>query len=211
MLLPNVVLFPQTQIPLLIFEPRYRQMIEDVFRGNQRFAIFLTRQRTDEYMSAFSVGCLGEVVGYQKLPNGFYQIVLRGEKRIRRITWDRSRSYPQVAYKELPDSPFPSEDARQGMRGQLLKKARDYLFFIHTKKEAIEKTLEVAMQLSCEEVINWACLLLQFDIYYKQKLLEESEVQKRGRRILQVMQEKIDEQSFLQHFSAYRPKDPSVN
>ena len=41
--LPNLVFFPQTRLPLHIFEPRYRQMVADAVASDQRFGIVLLR------------------------------------------------------------------------------------------------------------------------------------------------------------------------
>lgn len=210
MLLPNVVLFPETQIPLLIFEPRYRQMVEDVMRSDQRFAIFLTHPNLPEQEGTARLGCLGEMIGFQKLPNGYYQVLLKGEKRIQRLSWDSSRSYPFLSYREVPDIPFPNEQISMQVKTHLLKRARDYLAMIQTKKEALEKTLETALRLSTSEIIHWACILLQFDINRKQSILEESELLKRSQAVVAVLEEKIKEQAFLQEF-ARPPSDPRLN
>src|SRR6185436_9780625 len=54
--LPNLVFFPQTRMPLHIFEPRYRQMIADAVAGEMRFGIVLLRPGwEDDYFGAPAV------------------------------------------------------------------------------------------------------------------------------------------------------------
>lgn len=209
MILPNLVLFPGTQIPLLIFEPRYRTMVEDVFKADRRFAVFLTNRRL--HPDAFAVGCLGEIIAYEKLPNNFYQLVLRGQQRIFRLGWEPPRPYPYLSYRALSDVPFASEDEKMQMKARLLKCAHDYLTLVRESSEQVEQVLQVAMQLSCEEIIHWACLLLQFDVEVKQKILEEASISNRGERILAIMEESVKRQRVLDRVSDLRPADPRLN
>ena len=41
--LPNIVFFPHTRLPLHVFEPRYRQLVQDAVEGDERFGIVLLR------------------------------------------------------------------------------------------------------------------------------------------------------------------------
>ena len=63
--LPNVILFPQVELPLYIFEPRYRQMLADTVRGNKFMAVSLLKKgwekKKEPYPSHEIVG-----VGYVK-------------------------------------------------------------------------------------------------------------------------------------------------
>ncbi len=76
----SVVLFPGTPMPLHIFEPRYRQMLEDCLAGDRRFGITPTG-RSGEAPDPGMVGCIAEVRVNQQLPDGRSNIVVLGGDR----------------------------------------------------------------------------------------------------------------------------------
>lgn len=84
--LPDVVFFPDTYLPLHIFEPRYRQMVEDCLRGGKRLSVVLLKPgwEVDYYGSPeiYRVAGLGEIVEHVRLPDGRFDILLFGLCRI---------------------------------------------------------------------------------------------------------------------------------
>src|ERR1041384_4418581 len=84
--LPNLVLFPHVMQPLHIFEPRYRAMTADALASDRFIALVLPipgDEDPETPPALHSVGCLGRIVADQKLPDGRYNILLRGYARIR--------------------------------------------------------------------------------------------------------------------------------
>ena len=85
--LPGVVLFPHAVLPLHIFEPRYRQMTEDALATDRLIAIVQIResgdQTPDNDPELEAVGCLGRIFKHERLPDGRYNFLLLGRKRIR--------------------------------------------------------------------------------------------------------------------------------
>jgi Lon protease-like protein len=75
-----VVLFPGTPMPLHIFEPRYRRMLDDCLAGDRRFGITPSGQ-TGEAPDPGMVGCTAEVRVNQQLPDGRANIVVVGGER----------------------------------------------------------------------------------------------------------------------------------
>lgn len=84
--LPQVVFFPQTMLPLHVFEPRYRLMTERALAGDKRLAVVLVTQprRVDQHghPPIAEVATVGEIVRHQKLSDGRYDIVLEGKARV---------------------------------------------------------------------------------------------------------------------------------
>ena len=85
--LPGVVLFPHAVLPLHIFEPRYRQMTEDALATDRLIAIVQIRATGEKTPSdepeLEAVGCLGRIFKHERLPDGRYNFLLLGRKRIR--------------------------------------------------------------------------------------------------------------------------------
>src|SRR5262245_58102592 len=85
--LPNMVLFPHVVQPLHVFEPRYRQMTADALAGDRLIAIVLLKPGWEaEYEgrpTLYPVACLGRVVADQLLPDGRYNLLVRGLSRMK--------------------------------------------------------------------------------------------------------------------------------
>ena len=58
--LPGVLLFPRSQLPLHIFEPRYRAMVSDALARDRRIAMIQPRQ-SGPAPGLFDVGCIGRI------------------------------------------------------------------------------------------------------------------------------------------------------
>lgn len=84
--LEDVVLFPHSMIPLHIFEPRYRKMVRDVLGSNRLIAISLQLERENVEQGTSprvaTVASVGELVLAQELPDGRFNLVVRGRARI---------------------------------------------------------------------------------------------------------------------------------
>ena len=85
--LPEVTFFPHTLLPLHVFEARYRAMVMDVLARDRRLAIVKLRPGYEAQYEAkpavHPVGGVGEVVSWERLANGRYNILVRGDARIR--------------------------------------------------------------------------------------------------------------------------------
>jgi len=96
--LPDSVLFPRQVLPLHIFEPRYCKMTEDALAADSVIAIALLRPGYEEhYFSAAApihrlIG-VGRIVGSERMKDGKFNILLRGESRA-------------VIMQELPARPY---------------------------------------------------------------------------------------------------------
>src|SRR5687768_16067707 len=87
--LPGLVFFPHAVQPLHIFEVRYRDLAADALAGDRLIAPVLLRpgweENYDDRPAVHPVACLGRVIADQLLPDGRYNLVLRGLARVRII------------------------------------------------------------------------------------------------------------------------------
>jgi Lon protease-like protein len=77
----DAVLFPGTAMPLLIFEPRYRAMLQDCLAGERAF-VLLPSGPGDGTPTTGTIGCIAHVIVHQPLPDGRSQILVRGGERV---------------------------------------------------------------------------------------------------------------------------------
>jgi len=85
--LENVVLLPEGVIPLHVFEPRYRQMMEDALAGDRRIGMIAVRPERAHEMAGdpplYQIGCAGFVAEHQRLADGRFHLMLRATHRFR--------------------------------------------------------------------------------------------------------------------------------
>ena len=85
--LPNVVLFPNVFLPLHIFEPRYRAMTADALATDRLIGMVMLRPgwepHYEEEPPVYPVGCAGFITHADRLPDGRYNIMLRGLDKFR--------------------------------------------------------------------------------------------------------------------------------
>ena len=85
--LRQTVMFPHSVVPLHIFEPRYRQMLDDALDRVGQLVTATTHpdaeeERPGEPSPLLPVGCIGQIVDHERLPDGRYNILLQGLCRV---------------------------------------------------------------------------------------------------------------------------------
>jgi uncharacterized protein len=85
--LPDLTFFPHTVLPLHIFEPRYRAMVSDCLARNRKLAVVgLKPGYEDNYEgkpAVHAVAGAGEIVRCERLATGRFNILIKGESRVR--------------------------------------------------------------------------------------------------------------------------------
>lgn len=86
--LPDVVVFPGTPAPFHVFEPRYRAMTADALAGDRLLAVATLRSAGDAPRSrapVHPVAGAGVIEADERLPDGRFNILLRGIARVRLV------------------------------------------------------------------------------------------------------------------------------
>lgn len=109
--LTGVFLFPHQLLPLHVFEPRYRQMVEDLLDGPGRLVLASPRRRRDPDASDLpEVAGLGEIVRHEKLPDGRFMIWVLGLARVRIRERPSERLYRTVQCEPFVEVDVPDEE-----------------------------------------------------------------------------------------------------
>jgi uncharacterized protein len=205
--LPNIVFFPSTRLPLHVFEPRYRQMIKDVLESDQRFAIVLLRSGWEaDYFGAppvHEIGTLGTIEQAVPLEDGRYNIVVRGDVRVRileEVSRVPYRTARVIAAPELAREPKEAYAQREW----LADVSRQYLRYLPDQTAVPE--IETV---SLDALANALIMSLNLDNEEKQKLLEMSDVIARAEEIGTELTGRIESLRFLSGYR--RGGDPSHN
>ncbi len=132
--LPNVVLFPAALLPLHIFEPRYRAMVRDALDNDRLIGMVMLRPgwepNYDGTPAVYPVGCAGFITHADPLPDGRFNILLRGLQKFRILGERASREgverYRLARVESIDDSTRPAtggaSDARRRLEQIIAKK-----------------------------------------------------------------------------------------
>jgi len=187
--LPNVVLFPNVLLPLHIFEPRYRQMVADALEGDRIIGMVLLRPGYEaDYQGrppVYDVGCAGVITHSQPLPDGRYDIVLRGIEKFRIAAEDRSRPY-RIGHIEGLAEPIPADEA------QPLRHQRQRLEAVLAAAiERVRAEPKFPPSVPDEDLVNALAQYLDLDIVERQALLECPGVLARCRALIDLLEMKL--------------------
>ena len=189
--LAGALLFPRAQLPLHIFEERYREMVRDALAGPGRIAMIQPKTVAGDGEGGegdqpplYRAGCLGEIVGVEELDDGRFNIVLHGSHRFRLIaeadigTPYRQADVDLAAFDDSEPDPLPlllrSSVEREARRfGDALGLAVDW---------------DAVGRLDDEMLVNAISQVAPFDPGAKQALLEEPHLPGRAELVIQLME-----------------------
>lgn len=209
--LPDVVFFPNTQMPLHIFETRYKTMINDVLEGDGRIGMTLLRPgwESDYYdkPAVFEVGGMGLVSEHTLLDEGRYNVILSGQSRFRILDFEECAKPYRVARVAL----LPERISQMPDLGQLSRELiREFSALMNeADRESLE--MEFFIKLDFGSLVNAICSSLNLDPFEKQGFLELDDVRERAVKVLSVIREQLSQRQFISRFLHLAPQDPSVN
>jgi len=188
--LPNVVLFPNVFLPLHIFEQRYREMVADALAGDRLIGMVLLRPGYERDYEGrppvYPVGCRGVMTHAERMPDGRYNIVLRGLDRFRIAGEDHQRSYRRAAI-EILHEPALSAGERKIVRERRAK-IEALLTPIIEKGAGGLATLPRAM--SDDDLIHALAQYLDLEPLEKQALLERPCLVTRSQSLVELLEMK---------------------
>ena len=130
----GMVAFPSSIVPLHIFEPRYRQLVHDLRRGDGRFGIVLILRGSEvgggDVRAA--VGTRMRISAAEEFDDGRWALVAAGEDRVRVTNWLPDDPYPLALVEPVEDATTPSDEA------------------VTTAERAVRQALELASALGYE-------------------------------------------------------------
>jgi len=182
--LAGAILFPRSQLPLHIFEPRYRAMVRDAQASDGLIAMIQPRD-VSEPPTLFDIGCIGQIVGAQEMDDGRFNIVLEGLGRFRVAgEAEVGTPYRQVdADRSGFDDEAEPEPLASIQRAELERESRRYA-------DALGYSVdwESVVRLDDETLVNGIAQIAPLDVGSKQALLEASDLAARADLLVQFMQ-----------------------
>lgn len=190
--LPGAILFPGLQLPLHIFEPRYRELVGSALARDGLIGM-IQPQQSREGAPLYDIGCVGKIGDVEAMEDGRYNIVLDGEARFRVIReLEVTTPFRQVEA-ELIDE--PEDEVLSGAeRGNFEFEARRFATI-----QGYSVDWDSVARLDDETLINGVAQIAPFDTASKQALLEAPDLSQRCELMIQLM-----------HFFALRDDDDEI-
>ncbi len=164
-----LVLYPGTQAPLHIFEPRYRRMVEDCLADERPFG--LVYHDPDEHgpflIERGRVGTLARIEEHRALPDGRSLILACGA---RRFAIDEEREMQRLYYEA---DVLPYEDESVPRHGAIREARVRTLEFFTTVLEALDESPEDVPDFDLDRDLSFQLApAVQIDLRWQQSLLE---------------------------------------
>ena len=186
--LSNFIIFPNTTVPLNIFEPRYLDMVNDSMKSNKLIGMIQPKNSKDKngIPKLHDVGCLGKIISFRETEDGRYLIELKGKIRfkiINEVNIDKKYRSVEVDYKGFLNDLSDEKEKLNFSDLELIFKDLKSLFekrgFIINWK-ALEKQ-------SLDETINALAMASPFSLEEKQILLEAKNLDIRKNKIAEIL------------------------
>lgn len=179
--LSGAMLYPGLQLPLHIFEPRYRALVKDALARDRRIGM-IQPQRGGDDAPLYSIGCLGKIADVEALDDGKFNLVLEGERRFRLLReLDVVTPFRQVEAELLND---PQDEVLAAIeRASFEREARRF-----ANAQGYLVDWDSVAQLDDTALINGVSQIAPFDSAAKQALLETNGLGERCELLVQLMQ-----------------------
>lgn len=207
--LPNLVLFPRAVLPLHIFEERYKVMTADILEGDRLIAMALLKPGWEkDYHSRPAIEpivCVGQILTWEKLPDGKYNFLLQGRQRARVVREWSERPYRQAELEPLVEQhalEIDLEEQRSQLQAMFSGGALAATPVGRQFRELLDGPLPTA------DLADLLAFNFLEDVQLKQALLGEVDVRRRVERVVAAMQEYAGQINPAMYGF---PTDPSVN
>ena len=197
--LPNLVLFPHVMQPLHIFEPRYRDLLEESIADDRLIAMGVLKPNWENDYDGrpplYAFGCLGRVATYHRLDDGTYNILLLGLQRLRVLRELEPVKTYREAEVELCEDQGPAMPAplQRTLHRRLREALLEFMPVLDESQEQLDQLLGADVPLAVlTDLIGY---MLEMDVKAKVELLSIVDVRRRAELLLKHLSAANEESS----------------
>ena len=185
--LSNFIIFPDTTVPLNIFEPRYVEMINDSMKKNKLIGLIQPKNNNiNSVADLHKTGCLGKIISFKDSSNGAYLIELNGLTRFkitREIKNNKLYREYEVDFEDYQDDLVLQKEELKFSDLELIFKDLKSLF----KKKGYIINWKSLEKQNLNETINALAMASPFSLEEKQILLESKNLEARKDKISEIL------------------------
>ena len=175
--LSNFIIFPNTSVPLNIFEPRYIKMIDDCMKDS-RIIGMIQPKNNKNIPELYSIGCAGKITSFNETDDGKYLIVIKGLSRfkiLKEISNNKTYRECKVSFEEFNIDMINNYNEIKFTDLELIFKNLKTLF----KKKGYTVNWKELEKQSLDQTINTLVMASPFSLEEKQVLLETIDIKNR--------------------------------
>ncbi len=186
--LSNFIIFPNTNVPLNIFEPRYIEMVDDCMKGNRLIGIIQPKKTGDlKKPNLYQVGCVGKITSFNETEDGRYLIVINGICRfkiIEELINDKLYRECKISFDNyLSDL---DENKKEEIKLLNLKTIFKDLKILFKKQGYLINWKDIEKQ-NIDQTINTLSMASPFSLEEKQVLLETNTLAERNKKLEEIL------------------------
>ena len=175
--LSNFIIFPNTSVPLNIFEPRYIKMIDDCMKDS-RIIGMIQPKNNKNIPELYSIGCAGKITSFNETDDGKYLIVIKGLSRfkiLKEISNNKTYRECKVSFEEFNIDMINNYNEIKFTDLELIFKNLKTLF----KKKGYTVNWKELEKQNLDQTINTLVMASPFSLEEKQVLLETIDIKNR--------------------------------
>jgi len=187
--LSNFILFPNTSVPLNIFEPRYVEMINDSMKSNKLIGMIqpkTLKNLNNKIPELHKVGCLGKITSFQETEDGRYLIELKGIIRFEIIKELLNKKKYRVYEVDFRNYYQDLDGKKEDLKFTDLELIFKNLKNLFEKKGYVVNWNTLEKQ-NIDETINALAMTSPFSLEEKQILLETKNLSLRKTKIAEIL------------------------
>ena len=185
--LSNFIIFPETTVPLSIFEPRYIEMIDESMKTNKLIGLIQPKKNNiNSIPDLHETGCMGKITKFKNTLDGRYLIDLNGLVRfkiIKEIKNNKLYRECEISFEDYKDDLDLQKESLQFSDLELIFKDLKSLF---EKKGYIINWKSLEKQ-NLNETVNALAMASPFTLEEKQILLESQSIKIRKNKIAEIL------------------------
>lgn len=217
--LPETVFFPTVKLPLHLFEPRYRQMGDDVVSGDGLLVVVLLQPgwQRDYYGDppVHEIATLGKVESHERLRDGRMNVALSGQERVRLLPCGGAEGDDRVEgklYRARPIEPAPERwPERSAATTEIAFRLRSLWKELTDNSGAGGEVSACGETLPFDALVNLLASFVDVPVAMKQRLLEEDDLLTRATILETYIDRSLQFWRTLARFRRLVPEDPRAN
>jgi Lon protease-like protein len=185
--LSNFIIFPNTTVPLNIFESRYIEMIKDSMKTNQMIGLVQPKTNSNNsILDLHEVGCLGKITNFKDTSDGRYLIDLKGLMRFNILKEIKSNKLYRTFEVSFHNYKNDLDIKKNELKFSELESIFGALKSLFEKKGYIINWKSLEKQ-DLNETINALAMASPFSLEEKQILLESQNLEIRKNKIAEIL------------------------
>ena len=186
--LSNFIIFPNTTVPLNIFEPRYLDMVNDSMKSDKLVGMIQPKysKNLNNIPELYDVGCLGKITSFRETEDGRYLIELKGQIRFKNIKEIKSDKKYRILEVDYNNYSYDLEDDKEKLNFSDLELIFKDLKSLFEKRGFVINWKALEKQ-SLSETINALSMASPFSLEEKQILLEAQNLDIRKDKIAEIL------------------------